>query len=447
MPMRLFGTDGIRGIAGEGALSADSVRRLGGVVAAVLREGRPEGSVRACIGRDTRPSGPELAAAFTEGLQAVGVDVLDVGVVPTPAVARLVEAYDAHVGVVISASHNPANYNGLKMISRTGEKLPDALEEEIERRYHDGGALPTTAGAVAGRDLPAEDAVDRYLEMLREGWRGADLSGRRIALDCADGAMSTVAPRLLESMGADVRVTRADADGARINEGAGALHPENLQAFLEAEGAEVGLSFDGDGDRVILVDETGEVRDGDFVLALAARHLQARDALPGGVVVGTVMSNVGLEVSLGEIGARLLRAPVGDRYVLAEMQSGGYTLGGEPSGHTIFLALSKAGDGLLSGLQVLRIMKESGESLSGLSACLQKAPQLIVNVPVEERTPLDQLPGVQGKVREAVEKLGKGGRVLVRYSGTEPLVRVMVEGPDEEEIRTMATAIAGEFEK
>ncbi|MCZ6601987.1 MAG: phosphoglucosamine mutase [Planctomycetota bacterium] len=439
MAERLFGTDGIRGIAGKGILSADSVRRLGAIIGATLGKG----AARACVGRDTRPSGDGLSMALLEGLTGAGVDVVDLGIAPTPAVAHLVGPYECAAGVVISASHNPSDYNGLKVLGPSGEKIDDALEREIEERYLEDGPDPTAAHR--GEVVQASDAARRYVSYLRGTWPEGSLDGMRIAVDCANGATGNVGPEILKELGADVRVTCADMSGAEINRNCGALYPENVQQLAREVEADVGISFDGDGDRLMMVDDTGQVRDGDDVLAVGARDLDRRGKLPGKGVVGTVMSNVGLDRSLEEIGAKLVRSGVGDRFVLAEMKKGGFALGGEPSGHVIFLPLSRAGDGILTALQVLRVIRESGERLSVLSRCLRKVPQVVLNVPVQDRRPLDQLEGVQGQIRLAAEKLGREGRVLVRYSGTEPLVRVMIEGPDRDAIRKMAQAIGDAF--
>jgi phosphoglucosamine mutase len=441
MEQMLFGTDGIRGIANEGVLSAGSVRRLGAIIGAIARG--KTASV-ACVGRDTRPSGELLGEALMEGLRSAGLDTYDIGILPTPAVAYLVREYECQVGLVVSASHNSAEYNGIKVLAPTGEKIPDEWEAEIQKQYETGES-PTTTRRL-GRAVPVPEAADRYIELLRELAPDLDLSGMTVAVDCADGAMSPVAPRLLREMGAAVHVSRDSLDGKDINDGCGALHPEALQAFCKGVAVDVGLSFDGDGDRLILVDDRGEIRDGDHVLAISARDLTRRGALTGNTVVGTVMSNVGLERSLGEIGARLLRAPVGDRYVLQEMLQGDYALGGEPSGHTIFLRLSRAGDGLITALQILRTIRERGVPLSGLSEVLWKAPQVLRNIPVASKVPLEEMEEVQEKIREAESRLGESGRVLVRYSGTEPKVRIMVEGPSEREIGHLADGIASAFE-
>lgn len=441
---RIFGTDGIRGIAGEGVLALSSVRRLGRIIGATVRGSLGDGgSPRACVGRDTRPSGKSLLGALLEGLTEVGVDVLDVGILPTPGVAHLTVEYGCQAGVVLSASHNPAAYNGLKVLGSRGEKIPDEVEDEIERLYRSDE--PDPQAARRGEVIPAPEAADRYQEHLQGAWPDGSLAGMRLAMDCADGATSRVAPRIFRQLGADVEVTRDVVDGSKINQGCGPLHLENVQAFAREVGADVGLSFDGDGDRLMIVDDLGEFRDGDHILAVCARDLHRQGALSGKAVVGTVMSNVGLERSLEEIGARLVRARVGDRWVLEEMQTGGHVLGGEPSGHVIFLPLSAAGDGILTALRVLRIVRESRTPLSELSRCLRKAPQVVVNVRVVRKRPLEELEEVQEQIRSAEERLGREGRVLVRYSGTEPLVRVMVEGPDGEAVGAMARAIAGAF--
>jgi phosphoglucosamine mutase len=446
---RLFGTDGIRGIANEAPLTPEFALRLGRVAAAYLAERRPEPVGRAgrrpavLVGRDTRLSGPLLEQAFVAGILSTGVDALAAGILPTPAIAMLTRALGAVGGVVLSASHNPFADNGIKLFSADGGKLPDAWEDEIEARL-DGaavGARPTGAGV--GRLRPVAGAEARYLGSLRATVPAPlELRGVRLVLDCAHGATCRVAPRLFRSLGAEVLTLGVRPTGTNINAGAGALHPERLQARVRAAGPAIGLAFDGDGDRLMTVDEHGEVRDGDHLLGVFAGALQARGELRGGVVVSTVMANLGLERALADMGVAMPRTAVGDRYVLEEMIRRDANLGGEQSGHIIFLDHATTGDGLLSALQLLRIVRESGQSLADLASRVTKFPQVLVNVPVRRKPPLDSVPGISEAVGRWERKLEGRARILLRYSGTEALARVMVEGDDQMTIESVAQEIA-----
>jgi phosphoglucosamine mutase len=446
---RLFGTDGIRGIANEAPLTPEFALRLGRVAAAYLAERRPEPAGRAgrpavLVGRDTRLSGPLLEQALVAGILSTGVDALAAGILPTPAIATLTRAFGAVGGVVLSASHNPFADNGIKLFSADGGKLPDAWEDEIEARL-DGtvsGARPTGAGV--GRLRPVVGAEARYLASLRATVPAPlQLQGIRLVLDCAHGATFRVAPRLFRSLGAEVLTLGVRPTGTNINAGAGALHPERLQARVQTAGSAIGLAFDGDGDRLMTVDEHGEVRDGDHLLAVFAGALQARGELRGGVVVSTVMANLGLERALAGMGVAMPRTAVGDRYVLEEMIRRDANLGGEQSGHIIFRDHATTGDGLLSALQLLRIVRESGRSLAELASRVTKFPQVLVNVPVRGKPPLDSVPGVSEAVGRWEQKLEGRARILLRYSGTEALARVMVEGDDQMTIESVV--IRGEI--
>lgn len=442
---RLFGTDGVRGIANAEPLTPELAYRIGRVAAAYLveRGGRAGSRPAILVGRDTRLSGPLLEQAFVAGVLSTGVDAWVAGVLPTPAVATLTRLLGARGGVVLSASHNPFEDNGIKIFSGEGGKLPDAWEDEIEARLHGSDRAPRPTGAGVGRLRPVARAEARYLEALRATWPpGLDLRGLRLVLDCADGATYRVAPRLFRRLGAEVVALGVRPTGTNINRGGGALHPERLQARVRAWGSAVGLAFDGDGDRLITVDEGGEVRDGDHLLAVCARALQARGGLRGGVVVSTVMANLGLERALRQMGVGMVRTPVGDRYVLEEMQRLGANLGGEQSGHLIFLDHVTTGDGLVSALQVLRVLRETGRPLAALAAAITKVPQVLVNVPVRAKPPLESLPGLRPIVGDWEKKLEGRARILVRYSGTEPLARVMVEGDDQMTIEKVAQEVA-----
>jgi phosphoglucosamine mutase len=442
---RLFGTDGIRGIANADPLTPELVCRLGRLSARLLAERAPAGVKRPArlVGRDTRLSGPLLEQALGAGILSTGVDALLAGVLPTPAVAALTPALGAAGGVVLSASHNPFEDNGIKLFSAEGDKLPDAWEDEIEASLRSGVEGPRPTGAGLGRVRPVPGAAGRYLDEVRRVLpAGFALAGRRLVLDCAHGATCRVAPRLFRSLGAEVTTVGTRPSGTNIHRRVGALHPEGLRDRIRAAPGAIGLAFDGDGDRLIVVDETGVVRDGDHVLAVCAGALQARGALRGDVVVSTVMANLGLERALSALGLSMVRTAVGDRYVLAEMRRLGANLGGEQSGHVIFLDHARTGDGLLTALELLRAVGEAGRPFAELASAVTKCPQVLVNVRVRATPPLDGLPAVGEAMARWQATLDGRARFVVRYSGTEPLARVMVEGDDQEAIDTAAREIA-----
>lgn len=443
---RLFGTDGVRGIANREPLTPEFAYRLGRVAATHLAEHGPRAGTRPAIliGRDTRLSGPLLEQALVAGVLSTGVDALVAGVLPTPAVAALTRSLGATGGVVLSASHNPFDDNGIKFFSAEGGKLPDEWEDEIETRLGGPDQAPRPSGAGVGRLRPVARAEARYLDTLRGVLPpGVDLRGLRLCLDCGHGATYRVAPRLFRALGAEVYALGVRPTGTNINDRAGALYPERLRARVCELGAAVGLAFDGDGDRLITVDETGEIRDGDHLLAILARALRAHGALRGGVVVSTVMANLGLERALGEVGVGMVRVAVGDRYVLEEMYRRGANLGGEQSGHLILLDHATTGDGLVSALALLRVLRETGRRLSDLAACVVKCPQVLVNVHVASKPPLATLPVIGAVVGDWEGRLQGRARILLRYSGTEPLLRVMVEGEDRMTVERVAEEIAG----
>jgi phosphoglucosamine mutase len=437
---RLFGTDGVRGIANDdlGVELAVALGRAGATVLARRSGRRP----RLLLGRDTRRSGPLLECAFAAGAMSVGADVLTLGVATTPSVAYLVRVLDVDAGVVISASHNPAPYNGIKFFSHDGFKLPDALEDEIAALVAEG-RVP--AGSPVGELFDRQGELGRYLD--RVAGLAGDLSGLRIVMDCANGAAYALGPAALRRAGARVEAIAASPDGLNINDGCGSQHPEALQREVVARGADLGLAFDGDGDRLIAVDETGAVVDGDGLLAVLACDLLGRDELAGRTVVGTVMSNFGLELCLRAHGARLLRTRVGDRYVLEEMRRGGYVLGGEPSGHIILLRHHTTGDGLVTAAALTALLVRTGRRLSELARVLPRLPQRLVNVRVRDAHAAEGHPEIVRAVAEAEAALGPRGRVVVRPSGTEPVVRVMVEAEDadlvEATVRELAARVAG----
>jgi phosphoglucosamine mutase len=437
---RLFGTDGVRGVANE-SLTPELAFRLGRAGAAVLaRTSPPDHPI--VVGRDTRLSGTMLEAALCAGILSVGRDALQVGVVPTPAVAQITRLVDAAAGVMISASHNPIEDNGIKFFGADGFKLSDEIEDEIEASL-ESAALPRPTHHDVGIARSAHDLVDRYFALLVEA--GADLTGMTIVVDAANGAAYECGPRALAQLGATVVPINAENDGGRINVGCGATDLRPLAARvkdLAATGVPVvGVAFDGDADRALFVDETGRSLSGDHVMLILGRERKARGALAADTIVGTVMSNVGLERALHAEGITLRRAAVGDRYVLEDMRSGGYGLGGEQSGHIIDLARNTTGDGPMTAVSLFSVVARSGRSLHELASALTVFPQVLVNVRVRDRAVAHD-PAVAQAAADAAAELGDTGRILVRASGTEPLMRVMVEGPDDATIHRVAERVA-----
>lgn len=434
MSTSLFGTDGVRGTPGRHPLDAATIARLG----AALAEQAGPGS-RIVVGRDTRESGEWIERHLAGGMQAAGAEAVGVGVLPTPGVALLAaRGFDA--GVVISASHNPVPDNGIKVLTAAAEKVPRDVESRLEARVAAAAATPPPSPCAPA----AEPALaDQYVEHLTNGLTGAPrLDGCRVAVDCAHGATSRIAPLVLRRLGIAVVALNTEPDGRNINVGCGSTQPATLQRAVVERGCRLGLAFDGDGDRVILVDHRGGIVDGDGVLFVCARHLRAAGRLDSDAVVATVMSNIGLELSLRRAGIAMHRAPVGDRNVRDEMRRLGVCLGGEQSGHVIFSDRLPTGDGLATGLEVLRVMAETGRELADLTAELETFPQQLVNVRVDRQPDLDGVPGLRAVVRTAEERLGERGRVVVRYSGTEPLLRIMIEGPEAGTVRELAAMIA-----
>jgi phosphoglucosamine mutase len=435
---RLFGTDGVRGKAGAFPLDHATVRRLGAALVRALPHGTE--SPHLLIGRDTRESGVWIEAELAHGAGGEGAQVTSVGVVPTPAVAYLTRAFEEYdAGVVISASHNPFEDNGIKVFSGRGEKFTEAVEREVEAIVADPSWEVRNG---APDEVPGVVLVDAYLEHLRavlpdrSGFRGF-----KLAIDCANGATTTVAPALFESLGFDAVMIAAHPDGRNINLLCGSTHPELLAAAVVRSGAPMGVAFDGDGDRAIFVDHRGRIVNGDAVLLMCARHLQREGRLTGNAIVATVMSNLGLEIALRESNIDLVRCPVGDKYVMEEMLNRGIALGGEQSGHVIFSDYLFTGDGLCTALNVLRTVAESGRTLAELSDDLVNYPQVLLNARVREKVDLAAVPAVADVIARVERRVADHGRLLVRYSGTEPLLRVMLEGRDEEDIRMWAQEI------
>jgi phosphoglucosamine mutase len=441
---RLFGTDGVRGLANVDPMTSEVALRLGRAIAHVSERQNSSRRHKIIIGKDTRLSGYLLETAMASGICSMGVDVLLVGPMPTPGIAFLTRSLRADAGVVISASHNPFQDNGIKFFSRTGFKLPDETEAIIEDLVLSASIddLRPTASHI-GKAFRIDDAAGRYNVFVKNTFpRHLTLDGLTIVIDCANGAAYHVAPQILDEFGAKVIATGVMPDGENINRDCGALHPANLQRLVREHRAHVGIALDGDADRAIMVDERGQVVDGDAVLAMAAREMQAAKQLRHDTIVATVMSNLGLELCLQERGIRLIRSGVGDRYVVEEMLAGDYNVGGEQSGHVVFLDHSTTGDGLITALAILEIMVRTGRPLSELASVMTRIPQEIVNVPVRSKPRLEEIPAIATAVRNAERILGSRSRVLLRYSGTELLARVMVEGEDAARVRNTAEEIA-----
>jgi phosphoglucosamine mutase len=439
---RLFGTDGIRAAAGESPLDAITVYSVGLALGHSLRGLAAEPKV--ILGRDTRESGPWIAATLAAGLREAGARVESAGVITTPAVAFLARTHGFHAGVVISASHNPWADNGIKLFGADGFKLADAVELAMEDEilHHAAqGEAPDPASLPAVEDNPAFQAD--YIQFLIDCVPGLSLAGLRIVADCANGAAAAVAPELFRRLGGEVVLLNIIPDGRNINLNCGALHPALVAAEVKSRGADLGLTFDGDADRCMLAGAQNNVINGDAILLVAARDLKTRGLLTGDLVVATTMSNMGLEAALKRSNIRMLRAPVGDRYVLEEMQKHDAALGGEQSGHILLPHLATTGDGLLTALVVLDLIARTGKSIEELTADLKVFPQVIVNVKVRERKPLRSIPSVAAAIRAAEEALKDSGRAVIRYSGTEPLARVMIEAESEEAMKRHAEAIAG----
>jgi len=449
---RLFGTDGIRGIAGEYPLDQHHVSLIGRALGQFLQRSRsglaaPSPEPRVLIGEDTRESSRWIAETLAAGLAQEEVVAVSAGVIPTAGIAYLSRRDDFAAGLMISASHNPYRDNGIKVFVHSGYKLPDEGELEVEENIFRLAPGPVQAPAALRL---VEDATlrARYEDFLCSLVPpGTDFKKLRIVVDCANGAASAIAPELFRRLGAAVVALHASPDGRNINLGCGSLDTAGLQARVPAEAADLGVAFDGDADRALFATARGSLVDGDGVLYLAARHMLAEGRLAGRLVVGTVMANLGLELALGSLGLRLVRTPVGDKYVLEEMLRSGANLGGEQSGHIIFSDHHTTGDGLLTALQVMQIMVRTGSPLDELVSDLKVCPQVLRNVPVREKVPIERLPEVAAAIRASQEYFGHKGRVVVRYSGTEPLARIMVEAPDEAEVRSHAETIAAAFQR
>ncbi|NMB22544.1 MAG: phosphoglucosamine mutase [Corynebacterium sp.] len=439
---RLFGTDGVRGLANK-TLTAPLALKLGAAAAHVLTAGtRPHGRRPvAIVGRDPRVSGEMLAAALAAGMASRGVDVLRVGVIPTPGVAFLTDDYGADMGVMISASHNPMPDNGIKFFSAGGHKLPDEVEDEIERVMNDLPEEGPTGHGIGRVIEEAPDAQGRYLQHLADAVP-ADLSGITVVVDAANGAASVVAPQAYEAAGAKVIAIHNTPNAYNINEKCGSTHMDQIQAAVLEHGADIGLAHDGDADRCLAVDSDGNIVDGDEIMAILAIAMKENSELRKNTLVATVMSNLGLKLAMEKADIQLLTTKVGDRYVLEELNAGGYALGGEQSGHIVLPDHGTTGDGTLTGLSLMARMAETGKPLSELAAAMTVLPQVLINVPVADKSAIMKNPNVQAAVEAAEEELGGTGRVLLRASGTEELFRVMVEAAEQEQARRVAGRLA-----
>ena len=438
MTRRLFGTDGIRGVANVDPMTGELAMQLGRAIAHIFKE--VKGKHRIVIGKDTRLSGYMLETALASGICSMGADVMLVGPLPTPGIAFITTSMRANAGVVISASHNPYYDNGIKIFSQNGFKLPDEMEQRIEELILSNHlhSLRPTANAI-GKAHRIDDAVGRYVVFLKNTFPNhLTLEGLRIVVDSANGAAYRVAPTVFEELGAEVISVGAEPNGENINLECGSLHPEALSRFVLERGADIGVALDGDADRIIFVDRRGKFVDGDKILAICGLHLLSEDRLKKKTVVTTVMSNIGLDRALRKAGGKVIRTQVGDRYVVEEMVRGHYNVGGEQSGHTIFLDYNTTCDGILTALQVLAIMRQKERNLDELAQVMESLPQVLYNVDVREKRPLSEFQEIKLKIEEMERTLGNSGRVLIRYSGTEPLLRIMVEGEDEAQLHRFA---------
>ncbi|MBL9170986.1 MAG: phosphoglucosamine mutase [Verrucomicrobiales bacterium] len=446
---KIFGTDGVRGTANIEPVTAETALKLGRAAGHVFKnlESQPRGHERhkIVIGKDTRLSGYMLENAISSGVLSLGVDVLFIGPLPTPGVAYVTRSLRADAGIVITASHNPYDDNGIKFFGPDGYKLADNIELGIEQLVFSGDieSIRPTAGSI-GKAVRIEDALGRYIEYAKSSIpRGLTLDGLRIVLDCGNGASYKSSPCVLRELGAEVFVIGNQPDGTNINKECGSMYPELMCQKVREHRADIGIAHDGDADRVLLCDERGVLIDGDDILAIAAMDLMANDALAHRTVVATVMSNAGLDVTIRKMGGHVIRTPVGDKHVIDEMQRGGFNLGGEQSGHLIFGDHSTTGDGLVAALQILRIMKTRGVPLSKMAACWSRYPQKVTNIRVKEKRPFEQLDGVLDLVTQAETAVkSDGGRVLLRYSGTEPKARLLIEGRDVSTLDTWSKKIA-----
>ena len=454
IPKKIFGTDGVRGTANVEPVTAETALKLGRAAAHVFknleRQSRGRGKHKIVIGKDTRLSGYMLENAISSGILSMGVDVLFIGPLPTPGVAYATRSLRADAGIVITASHNPYTDNGIKFFRADGFKLDDKIEAAIEDLVFTGEIEKVRPHSdQIGKAVRIDDALGRYIEFAKSSFpKGLTLEGVKIVLDCGHGAAYKSSPCVLRELDAEVIVFNNQPDGKNINEKCGSMHPEEMCRKVVEHGAHIGIAHDGDADRVLLCDETGRLIDGDDIMAIAATEMLAENTLAEKTLVATVMSNAGLEAAIKKAGGRMLRTPVGDKNVIDEMLKNGFNLGGEQSGHLIFRDYGTTGDGLVAALQILRILKTKDQPLSQLAKCWTRFPQLVTNVKVREKKPIEQLDGVSQLLADAEKELqSQGGRLLLRYSGTEPKVRLLVEGRDAETLEKWSKRICGAIEK
>lgn len=439
---KLFGTDGVRGVANQYPMESQVAIKLGQAIAAVFRDA--PGLSRIVVGKDTRLSGYVIESALVAGICSMGMDAMLVGPLPTPGIAFIAHSMRARAGVMVSASHNPIEYNGIKFFDNLGFKLPDTIEARIESLiFEDRLDAMRPKPEEMGKAYRIDDAGGRYIQYLKGTFpQNLVLDGMKIVIDCANGAGYRVAPAVFRELGAEIVTTAVSPNGLNINLDCGALHPERMARIVQENKADVGIALDGDADRVMMCDEKGNIIDGDAVLAICALHLNSKGSLAKSTVVGTSMTNMGLEVFLRENGMNLIRTDVGDRYVIETMRREKLNLGGEPSGHIIFLHHTTSGDGTLAALRVLSVMQQQSRPLSEVASIFKAYPQVIKNIKVREKRPVTAMPKVMREMAEAERVLGKRGRFVVRYSGTENIARVMVEGENADQIDELATAIA-----
>jgi len=438
MTRKLFGTDGVRGVANVDPMTGELAMQLGRAIAHLFKE--VKGRHRIVVGKDTRLSGYMLETAMASGICSMGADVMLVGPLPTPGISFITTSMRANAGVVISASHNPYYDNGIKIFSRDGFKLPDEMEHRIEKLIFSNhlDSLRPTASQV-GKAHRIDDAVGRYVVFLKNTFpNDLSLDGLRVVLDCAHGASYRVAPTVLEELGAEVIPIGVEPNGENINEGCGSLHPDVASRCVLEKGADIGIALDGDGDRIVFIDRHGKEVDGDHILAICGLHLLSEGRLKKNTLVTTVMSNMGLERTMKKAGGKVVRTQVGDRYVVEEMVRGKYNLGGEQSGHTVFLDYNPTCDGILTALQVLAIMKRKDRPIDELKKVMDPFPQVLYNVEVRDKKDLSEIPGISKRIKSIEKALGQSGRTLIRYSGTEPLLRIMIEGENETKLHQWA---------
>ena len=448
---RLFGTDGIRGIPGEYPLTDGMIFKLAKATAYLLLSQKNQREISAkglkiVVGKDTRLSGQRMEVVFLNGISSYGVNAFLTGVIPTAGLAFLTKDLKADLGVMISASHNRAEENGIKFFSGSGYKLPKSQEDRIEELIFINLADSQVSSGGSGTIRRVEDAQRRYADFIKSVTPRLDLGGLKIVLDCAHGAVSEVAPLVFKELGAEVISLNDQPNGMNINLNCGALHPENIAKLIISHKAEVGFCFDGDGDRLIMVDKKGNILDGDYIMAIIGSHLLEKNKLPKRTMVTTVMSNYGLQKTIEGVGGRVISTDVGDRCVVDECLKNNLSFGGEQSGHIVFLDHSTTGDALISALQILKVMKESGKQLNELSQCMRKLPQVLINIKVKEKKPIESMPRVWAVISRSQSRLEGNGRLLVRYSGTESVARVMVEGENRNFIESIGNSVAAAIE-